>query len=235
MAIAELFGNFFKSEIKSSGSKLFAEKKISVPSGSDTSIHAYVRATPPLKVRLMAADISTETFTADCNCPVAKKNQFCKHVWATLLCVEEKYPDFLSGKTVIEKGSLALEAPTTRAERSEAAATSYREAAKIRAAGYRKEQYEKQKLRAKEWKGQRQKRDTSVDERASHPPEIRAALAYFSSNGFPMATGPSETLLGEAKRKLSRVFHPDKGGSNDEIVELNRNCELLQRFLQSTV
>jgi uncharacterized Zn finger protein len=224
MSIEEVWGNFFKSEIKTSGSKLFAQEKVSVPSGSDTSIQAYVKVAPPIKVRFSATDIGAESFVAECTCPVARKNQFCKHVWATLLCVESKYPDFLSAKRVIEKPGQSLDAQGEPP-------VSFQAASKARAADYRKEQYQKQKLRAKELKRER-KGPGKLSAVAAFPPAIETALAYFTQNGFPMPDGPSEAVLGEAKRKLSRVFHPDKGGNNDEVVELNHHCDLLLRYLR---
>src|SRR4051812_44769660 len=90
---------FFKSEIRSSGAKLAAEEKISV-SGSDTLIQSFVRAMPPVKVLLRSDDIGSDTFTADCSCPMGQKSQFCKHIWAALISAEKKYPDFFSMKQV---------------------------------------------------------------------------------------------------------------------------------------
>ena len=226
--IEEVWGNFFKSEIKSSGFKLFAQEKVSVPSGSDTLIQAYVKVSPPIRVRLSSADIESPWIEADCSCPVARKNQFCKHVWATLLCVEQKYPDFLSSKNTIEK---PLPAAEIAGETAAAPKSSYLATAKLRASEYRKAQYQKQKLRVKELKRGGKGQEASYNLNVL-PQDVQSALVYFADNGFPMPSGPSETVLGEAKRKLSRVFHPDKGGSNEEIVELNRNCELLQRFLR---
>jgi hypothetical protein len=219
MSIEEAWGNFFKAEIKASGFKLVAQEKISISSGTDTSIQAYVRVAPPFKVQLTATGIESPSFTAACTCPTAKKSQFCKHVWATLLAVEQRYPDFLSAKRVIEKPS-----------HSEAKDNA-KDKAKDKAAEYRKAQYERQKLRAKEIRRGARDRDASISRRA-FPAEVEDALAYFAKNGFPMSTGPDEDVLGEAKRTLSRVFHPDKGGSHGEVVELNRYCELIMRFLK---
>lgn len=237
MSIDETFGNFFKPESKSSGRKLFSQDKVSIANGSDTSIEAFVRVAPPLKVRLSTEAIESEAFAASCTCPAGKKGRFCKHVWATLLCVEEKYPDFLSAKQVIEKPSAAPESsePLEAAEEEKARSfsekqESYKAAAKERASLYRKVQYQKQKLRKKQQKLNRQGREAPV-ETSVFPPEVDAALSYFSLNGFPMPAGPEEEVLAEAKKKLSRVFHPDKGGSHAEIIELNRNVELLFEFL----
>ncbi len=222
MPIEAAFGNFFKSEIKASGRRLVAEEKLAIANGSDTTVQAYVRASPPVKVTLSAAGVASPAFVADCTCPMGKKNQFCKHVWAALVAAEAEFPDFLSAKRSIEKAP-----PPEIGADSE---TSYPETAKLRASEYRKDQYRKQKERVKDAKRAQRAREPSVN-RVAYSAAVESALAYFAQNGFPMPDGPSETLLAEAKRKLSRVFHPDKGGSHSEIVELNENCEVLVRFL----
>src|SRR5688500_6286388 len=78
--VMTMLENFFKSEVRTSGSKLVAQEKISVPSGTDTDIHAYVRVAPPFRVVLSSKGIGSESFTADCSCPASKKGQFCKHI-----------------------------------------------------------------------------------------------------------------------------------------------------------
>lgn len=223
MSVEKVWGNFFKSEIKVSGFKLVAQDKVSVSSATDSHVQAFVRAARHLKIQLSSTGVSSASFMADCSCPMAKKSQFCKHVWATLLVVDQKYPDFLSAKRVIEKPSHSLEGETQE--------PSYQEAAKERAALYRKVQYERQKLAAKERKRGATGRDAMISRRA-FPAEVEEALTYFSAQGFPMPAGPDEAVLAEAKKTLSRVFHPDKGGSHEEVVELNRYCEFVMRFLR---
>ena len=225
MSIDEAWGLFFRAEVQASGQKLFAQEKISISSGSDTGIHAFVKLAPPFKVHFATADIASPAFTADCSCPNAKKGRFCKHIWATLLSVEQNYPDFLSSKRVIEKPSASSDARFVSKEH-------LRDGANLRASEYRKEQYQKQKLRVKGLKQANSKHQVPVAA-ATYPPAVEVALAYFSENGFPMLPVPDESILGEAKRKLSRVFHPDRGGSHDEITELNRNSELLLKFLRA--
>ena len=215
MSVEETFGNSFKPEVKSSGLKLVSQEKISLTSHSDTQIQAYTRGTPPCKVSLNSDDISSKSFTAHCNCPLAKKDRFCKHIWATLLFTEEKYPDFLSAKQEINLQAHVEEAPSRH--------QAYQESAKLRASEYRKEQYQKQKNYSKEKKRVQ----------PQYSAEVEAALSYFSVNGFPMPDGPSKEIMAEAKRKLSRVFHPDKGGSHEESVELNQNCEVLLVYFRS--
>jgi len=215
--MSELWENFFKAEIRSSGAKLVAQEKVALAGGSDTAVDAYVRVSPPVKVRLSSADISSDTISCSCTCPTSKKGQFCKHVWAVLLCAEVKYPDFFIGKRVLDKATPSID---SQAEKQNA----YQASAKLRASEYRKAEYQRQKLRAKELKNPKAVK--------SYPQDVETAIAYFTLNGFPMSEGLSETLLGEAKRKLSRVFHPDKGGSHDEVVELNNNCEVIARYLR---
>lgn len=223
MSLDSRLGLFFKAEVSASGRKLFDEAKVSITGGSDTTILVYVRASPPVKVLLQSEGVASTALTADCSCAAGRKSQFCKHVWAALLGAEEKFPDFLSSKRAIDK-SVASESSEKKAP------DTYQETAKRRASEYRKEQYQRQKTQAKSQK-QEAKRRESYPRPDSFSPEIVASLAYFSLNGFPMEAGPSETTLAEAKRKLSRVFHPDKGGTHSEIVELNEHCEVLARFL----
>ncbi len=232
MSTEDTFGNLFKPEVKSSGRKLFAQEKVSLGTQSDTAIQAYIRVSPPFKVKFTTLDISSTTFSVECNCPVAKKNRYCKHVWATLLCVEENYPDFLSNKTDIESLNATIPAsePNIKLNIKTEKQTAYQEASKERANAYRKEQYQKQKARLKEKKQeQKGKGTTSV---ASYPVAVEAACAYFEQNGFPM-NPPSNDIFLQAKRKLSRLFHPDKGGTHDEFVELNHHCEALQLYFKN--
>lgn len=114
-----------------------------------------------------------------------------------------------------------------RKEEAEKAHAERAAAMKIRAAEYRKAQYQKMKERAKELKGK--SRSIARASAATYPEDIQAALDYFAQNGFPMPEGPDADIVSEAKKKLSRVFHPDKGGTQDEITELNRHSEALSR------
>ena len=220
MTLEATFGNFFKSEIKASGSKLFLQEKISIASGTDTEIQAYVRVSPPVKVRLFSESIGNPAFTATCNCPMAKKSQFCKHIWGVLLATEQRYSDFLSSKTGICKADAVAD---------DEVKSGFQKAAKARASLYRKVQYQKQKLRAKTLKRESSAR-VSTEEGNGYSEEVKAALAYFLQNGFPMPAGPDVDILGAAKKKLSRVFHPDRGGTHDETVELNTYYDILMQL-----
>lgn len=208
--MSTVWENFFKPETRSSGAKLVAQEKVSLAGGSDTAVDAYVRVSPPVKVRLSTANITSETIAAECSCSASQKGQYCKHIWAVLLCAEVKYPDFFIGKRYLEKTTIFIDPEEA--------------SAKLRASEYRKAEYQRQKLRAKERK--------KPKEAKTYPQDVESAIAYFTLNGFPMADDLSEAALGEAKRKLSRVFHPDKGGSHDEVVELNKYCEVIVRYLR---
>ncbi|MBC7691142.1 MAG: SWIM zinc finger family protein [Methylotenera sp.] len=239
--LVEPFENFFKPETQSSGRKLVAQEKVFISSAGDTSLQAYVRGAPPLRVTLTSESMDSPLISANCSCPAAKKGQFCKHLWAVFLCVAEKHPDFLAGKSDLEKAETAAD-PRAIA-RAEAAAS-----AKQQASERRKEHYQQQKARAKAYKSQHaqggsgkgarkgsysREESTSVPTAGQYPPEIEASILYFSENGFPMPEGPSELILSEAKRKLSRVFHPDKGGSHEESVQLNEHCDRVRVFLRN--
>jgi hypothetical protein len=39
--------------------------------------------------------------------------------------------------------------------------------------------------------------------------------------------------ISRARKKLSRIFHPDTNGTHEEIVELNKNTDLLLKFLSN--
>lgn len=222
MSVSELFSNDFKSEIQTSGRKLFSLEKVSLTGTSDTAIQAYIKASPSFKVILKSEDIESSSFTADCSCPQAKKAHFCKHIWATLLMVEKKFPDFLSSKNRIKKPDEPLNLVSSPAK-------NFRAESQARASEYRKDQYQKQKSRAKELK-QKLKGNKIQSESASFPEDVEESLKYFDENGFPMREEATKDSLGEAKRKLSRIFHPDKGGSHDESIELNRHCEVIQKY-----
>lgn len=66
-----------------------------------------------------------------------------------------------------------------------------------------------------------------------YPVSVEEARRYFQANGFEMKQPFELHEIIDAKKQLSRVFHPDKGGSHDEILELNRNFQILSDYLKS--
>ena len=101
---------------------------------------------------------------------------------------------------------------------------------KVKQAEYKKLQYQKQKLRAQEFKKNKTSHVAAV---TSQPPRlVQEALYFFSNNGFKFELPLDAQAIGAAKKKLSRVFHPDAGGTHDEIQTLNANFDVLTNYLK---
>jgi hypothetical protein len=212
------FGTFFKPETQKSGQDYFNKNAVFISSGSDTQIQAYVRTSTSFKVTLTARDIADASFSADCSCPASAKGTYCKHIWATLLMVAKKYPDFLDSKNNIERPSESVPSPAQlRAEQH-----------RLQQKTYRKQQYQKQKQRLKELKQEKENGPLLKN----IPESVQKAMQFFSENGFPMDNSFNEFDLNTARKKLSRVFHPDIGGSHNEVLVLNENFKTLERFLR---
>jgi uncharacterized Zn finger protein len=195
------FFSFFKPEVRKQGEDIFRKGAVFLQSSADTQVHAFVKSSSSITVRLMSESIANTSFDVDCSCPSAKKGQFCKHIWATLLAVEQKNPDFLDSKTEIEKADLltAVTRATTPAN-----------------ADYRKAQYQKQK----------EKKHSEPE----LPEAIQSAFQFFAENGFSLSYPIQAEEVANARKTLARVFHPDKGGTHAEALELNRNYEILIEY-----
>lgn len=216
MSVESRWGHFFKPEVRKKGSEELAKGLISLSAGSDTSVLAYVKGSARVKVTFSSPSIDHDTFWVDCSCSSSAKGVFCKHIWSVLLLVEKNKPDFLDSKTTIEKksGEDKQESPY-----------------KAKQAEYRKLQYQKQKLQAQKRKVDKKKSEAPPRARLAEP--IEAALAFFAENGFAMETEIEEEFLKNAKKRLSRVFHPDIGGSHEETILLNKHYDVLMEFLNS--
>ncbi len=223
----QIWEHFFKPEVRSSGRTLFSQGKTSVAQPSDTEVIVFIRVSSPLKVVLKTKSVSSNTLVVDCNCPAGKKGLYCKHIWAALLATELKNPDFFDAKTEIQKiEAIAKTAekakPTPQSQAREAAQEAYKEKQTL----YRKIQYQKQKLRLNQYKKLKSEQPKEVE----FPREVEKALQYFSQNGFELRDGLNSEVIGTAKKKLARIFHPDLGGSHDEILELNKYSDILTNF-----
>lgn len=230
--------HFFKPEIRNSGQRYFTAGNVSVSQPSDTEIVSYIRGSSSYKVSLKSPSMASNLIQVDCNCPAAKKGQMCKHIWATLLVVDDKRSDFFDGKTEIQK----TEPTATQDQSRKFTKSSFRSqpkpltesqiesqnAFKEKQANYKKQQYQKQKQKLKERKQAKKRSSASASDL---PKSVEVAFAYFSENGFPMDNPPKSESIQLAKKKLSRVFHPDIGGTHDEIVELNNHSEVLLAFI----
>lgn len=203
---------FFKPEIRNLGQRIYLQKSIKASSLSDVEIQAYVRGSSNLKVSLKSPAINSHLIIAACSCPGFNKGQFCKHIWGCLLQVAESFPDFLDEKSEIQKVAKVR--------------NDKKEILKKKQNDYRKDQYQKQKQRIKDKK----LKSASVSQ-ISLPPEVEKAFDYFHQNGFAFDSSSTVESLQLAKKKLARVFHPDIGGTHQEIVQLNNNSEIVLQFL----
>lgn len=226
MSVEKVYEHFFKPEVRKQGQEYFAQGLVQISNASDTQVQGFIKVSAGPKVTFYSTDIASPTFTVNCTCPVSSKGNFCKHIWAVLLVVESKYPDFLDSKNNIEKGS------------SESGSLGAKKESPFKAKqdDYRKQQYEKQKLRAKEQRqaikqskktDQQRAKSSSAVSSLKLSADAEAAVKYFEDNGFSLGSPVSEELLRNAKRDLSRIFHPDKGGTHEESVTLNQHYEVL--------
>lgn len=228
-SVADALGHYFKPEVRKQGEDYFSEGSVVLSQATDSQIRSYLKGSASARVTFLADSIESPTFNADCTCTSAKKGQLCKHVWATILMVESDFPDFFACKKDIEKSTGAAKesvAKRTSPEQLERQAT-----AKEKQSDYRRQQYQKQKQRIKDRKSEGKQKASLFATRPNYPDEVEAALKYFSENGFAMESGPDEETLKTAKRQLARVFHPDKGGTQDEILTLISNFDLLMEYL----
>jgi uncharacterized Zn finger protein len=220
------FEHFFKPEVRRAATDLISGGAVYLKIGSDTQIDASVKASTPLKVAFRAESIESESFTVDCSCKPAGKGQLCKHIWATLVLSLAKTPDFFDSKKTLEKvNSFA----TVNGASMSPAALQRQSDFKASQDDYRKAAYQRQKARAKELKAGRA--DIKEESKAQRflPEAVQESLKYFELNGFPLTLPVDESELSNAKRILSRVFHPDKGGTQDEILELLRHADILNK------
>lgn len=210
--MTEALSSYFSFEDQIRGQNLFENDAVSIGNSSDTQTQAYVKDSGAPRVNFIAESISNPNFEASCTCSAGKKGRFCKHIWATILKLESLESDFLSCRSVIEKA----------APRQESAASV---AAKARQAEFKQQQKEQNKARNKKMKQEKKQIFTQVT--PQYPKDVEAALAYFSVNGFVLSCPVQIKELDIARKTLSRVFHPDKGGTHEEILTLNRNFDVI--------
>jgi len=242
MTSESLWGHFFKPEVRKQGEDLLSPRSASdsafgamaLTQATDTQIEAFLRQSRPVRVTLLSESISSHVFTAACSCVSFTKGRFCKHLWAVLLLVQKSYPDFLAEKTEIEKSvqANATKATAVKAKNPEQKASA--EIFKVKQAEYRKSQYQIQKQKHKEL-SKKKKTAAKFVPQASRPEQVCGACAYFADNGFALDESLDIDVLRNAKKRLSRVFHPDKGGTHEEILELNRNFEILSAYILDNI
>lgn len=219
------FENDFKPEVRSAGQAFIKKDKVALQQPSDTEIISYVRGSTNYKVILKTPLVESDTVFASCTCSLFAKGQNCKHLWAALVVAQEKKPDFFEEKALLEhSGPDAISqnsAPEFMGQQAR------QDAFKERQRDYQKLQYQKQKLRLKQMKLAKENTETEDE---LFPPPIETALKYFSENGFELRNSMTKENVSQAMKKLSRIFHPDKGGTHEEFTELNKNAEILTKF-----
>jgi uncharacterized Zn finger protein len=225
----ETWEHFFKPEVRSAGQAFVAKGQVALMRPTDTELQAYIRTSTSFKVQFKSPSIDSPLVTAICNCPQGKKGSLCKHIWATLVVVEEKNPDFFSCKTEL---TTVTDTSASQALRPKLSQTQIdtQAAYKLKQADYRKQQYQLQKERAQKFKKTKSSKQPVAP---LFPDNVIEALRYFSENGFVLEKSLDTETVGLARKKLARVFHPDLGGSHDEILELNRYTDVLLNFCDS--
>jgi len=223
--------NFFKPEVRSSGAAFVAKGKVSITRPSDLQIECYIRASTAFKVTLQANSMESDEIYTHCSCNHFQKGKLCKHIWSSILAAESQYPDFFETRTdLIQKSSTFPKAQPGDKTKPLASQKflDFQVQMKEKQKTYRKAQYEKQKERVKAKRGFKE----SVPVAETFPPEIEAALNYLEQNGFSLRASLTKEAVTLATRKLSRIFHPDVGGSHAEITELNHHSRILNRFIE---
>lgn len=213
MSMQKILADAFRPEERRKGQVLLHKNLVVISSASDTDVRAFVKSSTACKVSLRAEEVAGSSLTADCSCPMARKGQLCKHVWAVLLQLESRDDDFLQGKLQVHPppaNSTVQSAPLADARR------------------------EQQKERQKEWrqKFKQEKKRGESPARFSYPEPVQEALDYFKQNGFEFDSLDLEQVT-NAKKLLSRVFHPDKGGTHEEALILSENFQILRDYLKS--
>lgn len=229
MMAIETWEHFFKPEVRNAGQAFVGKGKVALMRPTDTELQAYVRGSTSFKVQLRSPSIDSPLVTVGCNCPQGKKGSLCKHIWATIVVVEEKNPDFFSCKTELTTSS-DTSAPEAQRPKLSQTQIDSQAAYKVKQADYRKQQYQLQKERAQKFKKTKSSKKPITP---LFPDNVVEALRYFSENGFALEESLSAEAVSLARKKLARVFHPDLGGSHDEILELNQFADVLFNFCET--
>jgi hypothetical protein len=220
----------FKFEARKKGETLARNGKVSNPQASDTQIQLFVRESSGSKVTLKTDSVEDPSLLGECGCTQARKGQLCRHIWAALVTINEKVPDFLEFKTNVSLSPNFKDTSASFTKRELTEKQIETQAAyKQKQSEYRKEQYQKQKQILKEKK----KSKLNQPPTSIYPENVNLALSYFSENGFDLSESINKESISSAKKQLARVFHPDKGGSPAEILELNRFAEILEKYVSS--
>lgn len=209
MGIESIFSVFFRPEYRRKGELLYTGGLVRMQQASEANVAAFVDN--KARVTLESDGMDSIQISARCSCTKFRSGHGCMHIWATLLQLEKDGAEFLSNKNELEfPQRIPTAADKVREEKMEAVAEKKREDGK--------------RIRAE------QKKRKQLERRAANQttsPAEAEALSYFSTNGFSFILPVDPEELDHAKKILARVFHPDRGGTHEEMLELNRHTETL--------
>ncbi len=208
--------HYFKPEVRNRGEDYYDEDAVYLSKSTDTEIAGIIKASPPVRITLSAKSIADKVFSVACSCSSSQKGQLCKHIWGTILTASLDYPDFFDSKTDLLKANASTKSNSSTQ-------SDFQEKLKTKQSTYRKEQYQKLKNEKKAKTGKVSK----TQHRPVYNDAAEEAIKYFSENGFEISHPINLDTLKSAKKILSRVFHPDKGGSHEEALELNKHFDTL--------
>lgn len=207
---------FFGHQERSKGAEIARKDLVLISSASDTDVRALIKGSQACRVTLCADDVAATSFSCVCTCPQSRKGDLCKHAWAVLLKLAENKADFLEGKREAIASAVAMATPSNEARLAKQ--NEYKNAQKVKLKERNKQIRESKKA---------EKRGPSF----RYPAPVQESLDYFTTNGFSFDDLDLASLQ-NARKLLSRVFHPDKGGTHDEVLELNAHFERLADYLR---
>lgn len=93
----------FPRTVRDRGQRYFAEQRVSGLRITAETVGADVRGSRRYHVELTP---SGEVLQASCECQYFESEGLCKHIWASLLALDQKAPGFLSRFEIVEEGEL---------------------------------------------------------------------------------------------------------------------------------
>lgn len=247
-SLEDRLGHCFRPEVKKRGDELLGKGVVQIANASDTDVRAWIKVSGSPRLSFSAEAVGSQKCFAVCTCKDGSKRKTCKHMWSVLRQLEANGADFLEGKLDVELNPAQAQVhPQVHAEAQSTSPPSNGglSDAKARAASFRETLKAKKREadRALRARLRQEKRDKRLAHRRGgqgqssseviYPVLVEEARTYFVKNGFLLSGTINEEDLNQARKSLARVFHPDRGGTHEESLELNRYFEILVDFLES--
>ncbi len=226
MPLIDDLENSFASAERRKGRELESKGQVILSSASDSEVQAFVKGSRSGRVRLYADDITSSEFFAKCSCSGASGR--CRHIWAVVLKLSTQGADFLIHRRELRSPPQAAE-PAAQVAAKANVSSEYKERLNEQLKLRRKAHYKAQKLKKQSVRNQA-KGGSAQPHTKLYPEAVQAALVYFEVNGFKLDP-PELTQLLLAKRQLSRVFHPDRGGTHEEALQLSECFNIVRDYL----